>query len=129
MHKKPDAIAKKLGADRTFPVKTHMAGPLSWMQLREEVHTRLHSRGGRPSDPRWEFRRQVPFQEQTWDLLNDLAKKLKHEGVTVEPAQIAAILVEHQIDTLRKTSRVTPRQPLQLLVKERLRPPKKHRAH
>lgn len=93
-------IAKKLGANRSFAVKTDRGGPLSWLQLSREVASRLRSTGGRPSDPEWQLYRQVPFKEQTWQLLTCLARNLKDEGTSAGPGQIAAILVERQLRSL-----------------------------
>lgn len=121
MAKKKDS-AKRLGADRTFTVKTDAQGPLSWMQLCKEVAARLQSTGGRPSDPKWSFRRQVPFQKQTWRTLALLAKALKHQGTSIGPGQIAAILVEHQLEILYPMLETNSPQALQQLVKGKVKP-------
>lgn len=98
-------ITKKLGANRTFAVGSDAGGPLSWLQLCNEVEERLHSTGGRPSDINWNLRRQIPFRKRTWQALNALAKALKHEGASIGPGQIAAILLERQVQDLRTSKR------------------------
>ena len=94
-------LAAALGATRVEAVsdKSHQ-GPLGLLAPRDEIATRLRSTGGRPTDPSWTERRCVPFSEETWNHLNELAEKMSAEGRKVTPAQVAAILVEQEIQKL-----------------------------
>src|SRR5947207_10502582 len=71
------------------------------------MHTVLHSklqpgrgkRPGRPSNPAWTLRRQVPFSEATWSLLERFAEALSTPERRVSPAQLAATLIEQVLAT------------------------------
>ena len=97
MTKKMDRIGKALGATRQFSLKTKVAGPLNLLQLQEEIDARLRSRGGRPSDPEWDLRRVIPLKRSSWDFLRKTSEKLR-----VNPGQLAAILLERGIDSIKK---------------------------
>lgn len=95
---KQKAIAKALGSNRTFPVKKLKLGsPLAWLNLAHEIKGRLISTGGRPSDPYWDTKRQVPFRKKVWGYLTYVAKELSYQGRKVGPAQLAAIIIEDKV--------------------------------
>ena len=97
MAKKLDRIGKALGATRQLSLKTKIAGPLELIQLREEIDSRLRSRGGRPSDPDWDLRRVIPLRKSSWNYLRQTSTKLR-----VNPGHLAAILLEQGIDSFKK---------------------------
>ena len=103
MAKKLDGIGKALGATRQFSVKTKLAGPLEWVQLREEIVSRLKTRGGRPSDPEWDLRRVIPLRKSSWDFLRQTSCQLR-----VNPGHLAAILLERGIEVFKKRRHGTP---------------------
>ena len=92
-----DKIGNALGATRQFSLKTKIGGPLEWIQLCEEIDSRLRSRGGRPSDPEWDLRRVIPLKKSSWDFLRQTSSKLR-----VNPGHLAAILLERGIDSFKK---------------------------
>jgi len=92
-------IAAALGAARVVEVdRRRIGGPLDLLALREELNRRLRSSGGRPTDPAWTVSRQVPFKEDSWTRLQDLASEVGASGRRVGPAQVAALLIESSLD-------------------------------
>lgn len=69
------------------------------LALRHEFQSRLRSTGGRPSDPSWTVSRQVPFKEESWAQLKEIAERVGTDGPRVGPAQVAALLIEGQLGT------------------------------
>jgi hypothetical protein len=91
-----DHIATRLGAERRGPVKA-AAGFFGALQLAAEVRSRLQvpTSGGRPTDPSWSLRRQIPLSPETLERLDDFAREIrKRRDVHVEPMQIAALILE-----------------------------------
>ena len=89
-------IARGLGAKRQGKV-TASGGYLGAMQLLADIEARFRvpSGGGRPTDPRWTEKRLVPLAPQTLRRLEELAAKVRgHGGTSVEPMQLAALLLE-----------------------------------
>jgi hypothetical protein len=92
------AVARVLGASRVARVAERKPyGPLEWMGMARSLQDRLVSRGGRPSDPRWDTKRLVPFRRRTWQRLAKRAHALSVHGKKVGPAQLAAILIERNL--------------------------------
>ncbi len=100
-------ITEALGAQRSIPLDgLPSQGPLDLLQLRTELGRRLRSSGGRPTDPEWTLRRIIPFKEKGWRDLEQLAARCSHEGQTVSPSQLAALLIERGLqDLLREQAR------------------------
>jgi hypothetical protein len=97
-------IAKALGASRVVEVgQNSVGGPLDLLALREEFNRRLRSTGGRPTDPAWTVTRLVPFREDSWTRLQDLASEIGVSGRRVGPAQVAALLIESSLEELEET--------------------------
>jgi hypothetical protein len=96
-------IAEALGASRVVELgpKT-VGGPLELLALREEFNQRLRSSGGRPTDPAWTVTRLVPFKEENWTRLQDLASAIGVTGRRVGPAQVAALLIENSLEELEE---------------------------
>jgi len=97
-HETTDSVAAALGASRVVDVGRGIGGPLDLLALRSEVSSRLRSSGGRPTDPDWTIARQVPFKQESWDRLRDLAAEVGTSQRRVGAAQLAAILVEHGLE-------------------------------
>lgn len=96
-------IAAALGATRTVELKgKRIGGPLDLLALRTEFNQRLRSSGGRPTDPAWTVSRQVPFKEDSWTRLQDLAREVGESGRRVGPAQVAALLIETGLEDLEE---------------------------
>jgi hypothetical protein len=97
-----DKIARGLGAERRGKV-TASGGYFGAMQLLADVEARFRvpSGGGRPTDPDWTERRLVPLAPRTLERLEEIAAKVrKHGGVSVEPMQLAALLLEKTTEDL-----------------------------
>ena len=98
-----DEIAEALGADRVVALeRLPSGGPLDLLELRAEVGRRLRSTGGRPTDPDWNVRRLVPFRREGWNDLERLAERFGREGQHVSPGQLAAVLIERGLESLRQ---------------------------
>jgi hypothetical protein len=91
-----DKIAVALGAKRRGKVSA-TGGYFGAMQLLADVEARFQvpAGGGRPTDPRWTARRLLPLAPRTLERLEAIAAKVRqHEGINVEPMQLAALLLE-----------------------------------
>ena len=91
-----DKIAKGLGAKRRGKV-TPRSGYFGALQLLADIESRFRVPvgGGRPTDPRWTERRLVPLTQRTLDRLEAIAAKVeKQGGVSLQPMQLAALLLE-----------------------------------
>lgn len=91
-----DRIAAGLGAERRGKVSA-TGGYFGAMQLLADIEARFRvpAGGGRPTDPRWTERRLVPLAPRTLERLEAIAAKVReHDGVNVEPMQLAALLLE-----------------------------------
>lgn len=94
-------LAEALGASRVVEVgQRSVGGPLDLLSLRQEFNERLRSSGGRPTDPSWKLSRQVPFKEESWSRLQEIATEVGASGRSVGPAQVAALLVENSLEEL-----------------------------
>ena len=101
-HLDMDRIAKGLGAERKGNVGA-LGGYFGAMQLLANVGARLRvpSGGGRPTDPRWTRRRLVPLAPRTLKRLEAITEDVKaRSGVSVEPMQLAALLLEKTTEQL-----------------------------
>ena len=94
-------VRRALGASRVIAIPgLPSSGPLDLLQLRAEVGERLRSSGGRPTDPNWSVQRLVPFREERWHQLEELAEQLSSSGRRVSAGQLAAILIERALDSI-----------------------------
>lgn len=91
-----EKIAKGLGAERKGKVSAG-GGYFGAAQLLADIKARFRvpPGGGRPTDPRWTERRLVPLAPQTLGRLEEISARVRaHAGVSVEPMQLAALLLE-----------------------------------
>ena len=89
-------IAKGLGAERRGKALAS-GGYFGAMQLIADVATRLRvpPGGGRATDPDWTERRLVPLAPRTLKRLEEITVKVReHGGTSLEPMQLAALLLE-----------------------------------
>jgi len=101
-NKRGDKIAKALGASRVIRIQgLRVSGPLDWLEIAQTLPSRLISSGGRPSDPRWNTKRLVPFRRITWKQLTQKAEILSAQGRKVGPAQLAAIVIEENLPVIK----------------------------
>ena len=97
-----DKIARGLGAERRGKI-TASGGYFGAMQLLADIEARFRvpSGGGRPTDSGWTERRLVPLAPRTLKRLEELAAKVReHGGVSIEPMQLAALLLEKKTEEL-----------------------------
>jgi hypothetical protein len=100
-HLDMDRIAKGLGAERRGKVAAG-GGYFGAMQLLADIEARFRvpSGGGRRSDPGWTERRLLPLAPRTLKKLEDISAKVREHGMTVEPMQLAALLIEKTAEHL-----------------------------
>ena len=101
-----DKIAKGLRAERRGPVSAG-GGHFGAMQVVAEVQARFRTpaRGGRATDPSWTERRLVPLAPKTLDKLELLAATLsKNEGISIEPLQLAGLLLERAAEGVEESA-------------------------
>src|SRR5712692_5980768 len=101
-HLNMNKIARELGAERKGKVSAS-GGYFGALQLLADIETRFRvpAGGGRPTDPRWTERRLVPLAPRTLERLEAMTAKVRqHEGVNVEPMQLAALLLEQTTEQL-----------------------------
>jgi hypothetical protein len=99
-----DKIARGLGAERRGKI-TASGGYFGAIQLLADIEARFRvpSGGGRPTDASWTERRLVPLAPRTLKRLEEMAAKVReHGGVSVEPMQLAALLLEKTTEELRE---------------------------
>lgn len=71
-----------------------LLGARAWFERRRQG---FQSSGGRPTDPRWSFKRAIPLAENTWKQLNELAAEYSDDSSKVGPGQVAACLLEEAV--------------------------------
>ena len=94
--------AVALGAERKGKV-SGTGGYFGAMQLLAEVEARFRAPagGGRATDPRWTERRLVPLAPRTLERLQTITARVRErDGVSVEPMQLAALLLEKTTEQL-----------------------------
>jgi predicted secreted protein len=89
-------LAENLGVKQSHKVSEARAGYFGASQLAAEIRERFKtpSSGGRPTDPDWRERRLIPLTSVTLKRLEDLATQLRAQGISIEPMQLAALLLE-----------------------------------
>jgi hypothetical protein len=95
-------LAKNLGSRVSGRVRAG-AGYFGALQVAEEVRHRFKAApgGGRARDPEWTQKRLLPFRPETLSRLQALAARVSEiVEFRVEPLQVAAMLVERDLDRL-----------------------------
>ena len=104
-----DKIATGLGAERRGKVAMS-GGYFGAIQLLAEIEARFRvpSGGGRPTDASWTERRLVPLAPRTLKRLEDIAARVRARGgMSVEPMQLAALLLERTTEQLSEEAAET----------------------
>jgi hypothetical protein len=73
----------------------------SWF---DRHRSEISSSGGRPTNPKWTIKRQVPLAPETWNELKALALLWGTNGRKLGPGHVAAFLLEDALLVLRGTS-------------------------
>src|SRR5918995_1530202 len=95
-------IARGLRAERKGKVPAG-GGYFGAIQLLVDIETRLRVPvgGGRATDPDWTERRLVPLAPRTLKRLEAITEDVRaRSGVSVEPMQLAALLLEKTTEQL-----------------------------
>lgn len=95
-------IARGLGAQRRGKVAAS-SGYFGALALVGDIEARFRvpSGGGRPTDASWTERRLVPLAPRTLKRLEEIAAKVRTRGgVSIEPMQLAALLLERKAEEL-----------------------------
>jgi hypothetical protein len=95
-------IARGLGAERRGKVSV-AGGYFGAMQLLADIEGRFRvpAAGGRATDPDWTERRLVPLAPRTLKRLEAITDGIRaRSGVSVEPMQLAALLLEKSAEQL-----------------------------
>ncbi len=111
-----DKIARGLRAKRRGKI-TASGGYFGAIELVADIEARFRvpPGGGRPTDASWTERRLVPLAPRTLERLEEITAKVRKQGgVSVEPMQLAALLLEKTTEELGATEaenlvRPTPR--------------------
>lgn len=101
-HLDMNRIARGLGAERRGKVSA-TGGYVGAMQLLADIEARFRVPvgGGRATDPDWTERRLVPLAPRTLKRLEAITEGVKaRSGVSVEPMQLAALLLEKTTEQL-----------------------------
>jgi hypothetical protein len=86
-------LEREGGLSATEVLATH-----SW--FRQRVNE-LKSSGGRPTNPQWTIKRQIPMTSEIWEQLKDLAGRCGEESsVRVGAGQLASFLLEDAVVAL-----------------------------
>lgn len=97
-------IARRLRADRKGRVSAG-GGYFGAIQLLADIEARFRvpAGGGRATDPDWTERRLVPLAPRTLTRLEAITEDVRaRSGVSVEPMQIAALLLEKTTEQLNE---------------------------
>ena len=108
-----DKIARGLGAERRGKISAS-GGYFGAIQLLADIEARFRvpAGGGRPTDASWTERRLVPLAPRTLKRLEEIAAKVRaRAGVSVEPMQLAALLLEKKTEELseREAASLVPK--------------------
>lgn len=104
-HLDMNKIARGLRAERKGKVSAGGGGYFGAMQLLADIETRLRVPvgGGRATDPDWTERRLVPLAPRTLKRLEAITEDVRaRSGVSVEPMQLAALLLEKTTEQLNE---------------------------
>jgi hypothetical protein len=97
-------IARGLRAERKGKVSSR-GGYFGAIQLLADIETRFRvpTGGGRATDPEWTERRLVPLAPRTLKRLEAITDDVRaRRGVSLEPMQLAALLLEKTTEQLNK---------------------------
>ena len=97
-----DKIAAGLGAEHRGKISA-TGGYFGAMQLLADIEARFRvpTGGGRPTDPRWTERRLLPLAPRTLERLEAITATVRErDGLSVEPMQLAALLLEKATEQL-----------------------------
>jgi hypothetical protein len=105
-------IGKALGASTSVKLPRPPRDALDALLLVRLLHEQLQPgagrRPGRPTNPAWTMRRQVPFRPETWERLDRYAASLSTPQRQVSPAQLAATILEQVLGAVDEPAGADP---------------------
>ncbi|MBN1424016.1 hypothetical protein JXA88_05600 [Candidatus Fermentibacteria bacterium] len=93
-------VAAALGAEAVEGAPIPHGSPIALLAIREEIHRRLRSRGGRPSLDKTLRRQKIPITDEEWAKLQRLAARLGSQRMKVTPGQLASLLLHRSLEQL-----------------------------
>lgn len=84
-------------SDKDRPGGLGVGEVLAWRHWFKSRQRHLRSSGGRPTNPNWTMKRQVPFSPETWRDLETRAEICSDKGKRIGPGQLAAFLIEEAV--------------------------------
>jgi hypothetical protein len=96
-------------ADVVIPNKDRRGGlsigeVLAWRHWFASRQRLLKSSGGRPTNPAWTVKRQIPFSPEVWEELEKRSEACSSEGKSIAPGQVAGFLLEDAISQVNAGS-------------------------
>jgi hypothetical protein len=100
----PSQIASALGAEVIGTRAAGIGSPLSIFQVRQELHNRLRSTGGRPGLAETSRRVKIPLSAAQWKALEGIAEEVAEPGFTPSAGQIASVLLSLSLRSVREAA-------------------------
>jgi hypothetical protein len=95
-------ISSALGAEPSKLSFSRGGGPLSMIQVRQELGRRLQSSGGRPALADTNLRTKIPLSESQWRELEEIAIEVASPGFSPSAGQVASVLISLSLHSVRK---------------------------
>ena len=102
----PRDVAAALGAQGVGVEIDLKGSPVSFLQLRLELATRLQSSGGRPSLEGTARRVKIPVTDAQWRELEDLAAALSDQQFPPSAGQVASALLSLSLTRAKSEAQV-----------------------
>jgi len=113
MAKNVNKIAQSLGAKVVGEVPQTGGGAFGAARLASLLQRRLlpqhGERPGRPSDATWTHRSKVPMSDETLNRLRELATRMSDTKRKVSPMQVAAQILEENVEKYVREIEITTR--------------------
>jgi len=101
----PQMVGRALGTDVSNRIANLVrGGPLTLIQVRQELFQRLKSTGGRPSLSGISDRKKIPIGQDQWSQLEAIAGQAAKEGFTPSAGQVASVLISLSLESLKVAS-------------------------
>jgi hypothetical protein len=97
-------VAAQLGARASLTLSEVLA-PLNLLAVRQELHRRLRSSGGRPALSGATRRAKIPLSDQDWLKLEEMAAAISSPGFAPSPGQVAGALLALSVESVAAHSR------------------------
>ncbi len=96
----PEQVAAHLGAETVDEVAGGKGGMLTKAAIRQQLHKRLRSTGGRPALEGTDRRQKIPLSDEDWQRLVRLAQETTSDEAKPTPAQVASVLIHQVLNSL-----------------------------